>query len=92
MEQVEDSIQTSPLFFYFADDQPKDTKDRDFRRFKEFSYTIKNARFAHSHEASVRAHFKVPKTVKFVAFKGGKVYSYNRPLKLPDMKAFVEIN
>lgn len=56
------------MFFYFAD-LPKEAKDKELRRFIEFSYTVKSTFFAHTHNKEARAHFNVPKSVNFTVFR-----------------------
>lgn len=87
-DQIQEYVsQNDVVFFYFADYVSKDAKDRELRRFIEFSYTIKNTAFGHSHQPEIRAFYKVPKNVNFAALKkNGDVALYSSQLKIPSMK------
>ena len=56
------------IFFYFADGEV-DGKDRDFRRYKDFSQTVRETKFGHTNNPNLRSFFKIPKFANFIAIK-----------------------
>jgi hypothetical protein len=90
-EQIQEWVaENEVVFFYFADHVSKDSKDREFRRFIEFSYTIKNTAFGHTHQEEIRSFYKVPKNVNLAALKkSGEVFLFTSQLKIPLMKVRV---
>ncbi|CAK60971.1 unnamed protein product (macronuclear) [Paramecium tetraurelia] len=88
LEQVNEAIaQNNVQFVYFAEEQSE--KDRELRKYKEFSFTMKQ-HFAHTTNKTIREALNVPKGTYFVGFRNQKPYYYQGKLSFPIMKTFVE--
>jgi hypothetical protein len=94
--QVEDAIDDNAIVFLYVADSDVDGKDRDLRRYIDFSYTIRNTVFVHTTEKSIRKALDVPLGSNLVVFKNGnlKPAAHYQKMKLTvaDLKTFVELN
>lgn len=83
------------MFLYVADSDV-DGKDRDLRRYIDFSYTIRDTKFVHTTEKSVRKALKLTSGSNLYVFKNSNLKpasSYQKTkLTVADMKTFVELN
>ncbi|CAD8115879.1 unnamed protein product [Paramecium sonneborni] len=88
LEQVNEAItQNNVQFIYFAEEQSE--KDRELRKYKEFSFTMKQ-HFAHTTTKSIREAMNIPKGTYFVGFRNQQPYYYQGKLSFPIMRTFVE--
>lgn len=88
VEAVQKAVQENAVqFIYFAEETNE--KDRELRKYKEFSFTMKQ-HFAHTQSKTIREALNIPSGTYLVGFRNGQRHFYEGKLQVPIMKIFVE--